>query len=318
VGLRIRGSNNFNQNYAWVQDVYVMGTYAGILTCNAHNMLMHFGTQFCTLGKGVFDPGDNHTSTLSYAVITDCKYALAGWNPLNGAVSLAGTDNASAANLTNRFYLTGGKICIEYPTDPAWSFTAFVLDANNRMYGRVGYTFWLLGQLDSLPPTVIGGDNLDLYYASSQDSRFTRVVTASAGVAGASFQQRSEIKVNTLLPASTDFGIPEWLAIGSTGKVEIPCHLDPRRRGRGLLNLNQKREIDMAGELILNEVASSGVSTPAASKDALHQTNDTPSRLARKDSGGNIYYEQEQVIMSQIADFTLTDSAHGAKGLQRR
>lgn len=62
----------------------------------------------------------------------------------------------------------------------------------------------------------------------------------------------------------------------------------------------------MAGEIILSEVATP--TTPASGKDAIFQTNATPSRLGRVDSGGTIYYSQEQYIIALTADFTLTDS----------
>lgn len=62
----------------------------------------------------------------------------------------------------------------------------------------------------------------------------------------------------------------------------------------------------MAGELIISEVATP--STPSAGKDAIYQTSSTPSRLARVDSAGTIFYQQEHYGIYLTADYTLTDS----------
>lgn len=67
----------------------------------------------------------------------------------------------------------------------------------------------------------------------------------------------------------------------------------------------------MAGEIILSEVAAP--STPSSGRDALYMTNSTPARLARVDSAGTVFPQQEQFIIDLTADYTLTDSATAQK-----
>ncbi len=61
----------------------------------------------------------------------------------------------------------------------------------------------------------------------------------------------------------------------------------------------------MAGELKLSEVAAP--SAPAAGKDSLYMSNDTPSRVKRIDSGGTILTLQEQIGIFLTADYTLSN-----------
>lgn len=61
----------------------------------------------------------------------------------------------------------------------------------------------------------------------------------------------------------------------------------------------------MAGELKLSEVAAP--SAPAAGKDSLYMSNDTPSRLKRIDSGGTILTLQEHMGIYLAADYTMAN-----------
>ncbi len=67
----------------------------------------------------------------------------------------------------------------------------------------------------------------------------------------------------------------------------------------------------MAGELILNEVTTP--STPAASKDALFVSNDTPTRLKRVDSAGTVWPYAEHFFIAPNGDFTLANSGGTAE-----
>lgn len=67
----------------------------------------------------------------------------------------------------------------------------------------------------------------------------------------------------------------------------------------------------MSGELIFNEVAAP--SSPAASKEAIYATNDVPSRLARKDSAGNVFYMDEKYIIALTADYTMLNQTAAQK-----
>lgn len=69
----------------------------------------------------------------------------------------------------------------------------------------------------------------------------------------------------------------------------------------------------MAGELKLNQVATP--STPAAGKDALYVTNSTPERLVRLDSAGTLWYEAEHFLLTNTADYTLTNAGAAEKAM---
>jgi hypothetical protein len=59
------------------------------------------------------------------------------------------------------------------------------------------------------------------------------------------------------------------------------------------------------GQLILPEV--SVPTTPGSGKEAVYMSSDTPARMKRVDSAGTVWIQQEFVLISNTADYTLTD-----------
>lgn len=162
-GVRMPNGQNFGQ--IRVDHLETFGWYVGLVVNTAHAQVRHSLSKWCWLGIGLSGSGmttygnnnDPHASVFTYLETEACKIMMGGWEPVNGAISLA-------AN--NPFYVTCHNwdiedFGVETTTDWYQFGGTHILDANNAIYGQMDYIRVKANVgIQTGPLTVTGGANL--------------------------------------------------------------------------------------------------------------------------------------------------------------
>jgi hypothetical protein len=156
-GLRMPGNLNFGRSY--LDDVRVFGFYYGYVIHMSHLFVTKMLHKWCTVGLGL-NSGNNqtalsdpHGSKIAYVDSAWCEWHIAGWTPSSGSASLPAA---------RQFHLNIDNLDIEDKAASPFDTTQHVLDANNQIFGNIGYTRVLenSGRVPG-PLTLSGGTSID-------------------------------------------------------------------------------------------------------------------------------------------------------------